>query len=260
MRPGTCKLCLNKADLQRSHYLGKALYRLSSTDGELPILASPDLVIQGQKQIADYVLCRGCEQRFNDMGEDYVMRMVNLKDQFKMMELIRANPIRRAAGDYTVYRAEDMDIDTDALAYFGLSVIWRGGAHVWRTFKNRATGGLQLGHHEERLRRYLSGTDPFPRGVAVKVSVACDYASQNVVVFPRPNPDQPDAAAFTFVARGIWFDVVVGDDLPEYMYWNCCVRSPEKLIFVGDFERFVMYDLQRYKRTATIVKKPRKSR
>jgi len=248
----TCKLCLNEADLQRSHYVGKALYRLSSADGELPILASRDLIIQDQKQIADYVLCRVCERRFSDLGENYVMKMVNLKDSFKMMELIRANPIRRAVGDYTVYRAADMGIDTNALAYFALSIIWRGGAHIWRTFGDRGTGGLQLGHHEERLRRYLSGSDPFPMGVAVKVSVASDYASQNVVLFPRANVDQPDATVFTFAARGIWFDVVVGDDLPKYLYENCCVSSPDKLIYLGDFERFVMYELRLYRQTATV--------
>jgi hypothetical protein len=251
MKRGTCKLCLNEADLQQSHYLGRALYRLSSDEGELPIVMSPDLVIQDQKQIKDYVLCWNCEQRFTQMGEDYVMRMVNRKGGFKLMELIRANPIRRTEGEYTVYRAADMGVDTDALAYFALSVIWRG-AHIWRTFEGRATGGLQLGHHEERLRRYLLGTDPYPQGVVVKISVACDYASQNVTKFPWPNPDQQDATAFTFMARGIWFDVIVGDSLPAYMYQNCCVSSPEKLIFVGDFDRFVAYEIAQSKQTARI--------
>ena len=46
-----CKLCLNESDLQQSHYLCKALYKLSCTGGELPILMSPNLVIQNQKQI-----------------------------------------------------------------------------------------------------------------------------------------------------------------------------------------------------------------
>jgi hypothetical protein len=253
MKRGKCKLCLSEAALQQSHYLGKALYRLSSDDGELPILISPDLVIQDQKQIKDYVLCRSCEQRFTKMGEDYLMRMVNRKDGFRIMDLIRANPMRRTEGEYTVYRAADMGIDTDTLAYFALSVIWRGGAHIWRTFEGRATGGLQLGHHEERLRRYLLGTDPYPQGVIVKISVACDNASQNCSMFPRINPDQPDATSFTFMTRGIWFDVIVGDNLPAYMYRNCCVSSPERLIFVGDFDRFVTYEVEQSKQTARIL-------
>ena len=62
-----CGITSNEADLQRSHCLCKALYRPSSADGELPILASPDLIIQDQKQIADYVFCCDCEQRFSAM-------------------------------------------------------------------------------------------------------------------------------------------------------------------------------------------------
>ena len=252
MKRGTCRLCLNEADLQQSHYLGRAFYRLSRDDGELPILISPNLVIQDQKQIQDYVLCRNCEQRFAKMGEDYSMRMVNRKDGFRMMELIRANPIRRTEGEYTVYCAAHMGIDTDTLGYFALSVIWRG-VHTWRTFGDKATGGFQLGHHEERLRRYLLGTDPYPQGVVVKISVACDSASQNFVMFPRTNPDQKDATVFTFVARGIWFDVAVGESLPAYTYQNCCVSSPEKLVFVGDFDRFVTWEIEECKQTARIV-------
>jgi hypothetical protein len=72
-------------------------------------------------------------------------------------------------------------------------------------------------------------------------------------MFPRINPEQADATAFTFMARGIWFDVVVGDDLPAYMYRSCCVSSPEKPIFVGDFERFVTYEIEQSKRTARIL-------
>jgi hypothetical protein len=128
---GTCRLCLNEGDLQQSHYLGRALYRLSSDDGELPILMSPDLVIQDQKQIR--------------------------------CDTLRASTPCIAR---TIWA-----IDTDTLAYCALSVIWRGGAHIWRTFEGRATGGLPLGHHEERLHRYLLGTDPYPQGV-VKISVS----------------------------------------------------------------------------------------
>jgi hypothetical protein len=213
---------------------------------------SPDLIIQGQTQIKDYLLCRGCEQRLSRMGENYLMKMVNRGNGFKVMELIRSNPIRRTEGEYALYRAADMGIDTGTLAYFALSIIWRG-VHIWPTFDGRATGGLPLGHHEERLRRHLLGTEPYPQGVAVKISVACDDASQSSVIFPRVNPDQQDAMAITFMARGIWFDVVVGDNLPAYMYQSCCVTSPEKPIFVGDFSRFVAYEIEDSSHTARIL-------
>ena len=258
MKRGKCKLCLDLADLQRSHYLGKAFYRLSSTDGDRPILISPKLIIQDQKQIKDYMLCRECEQRFSRMGEDYVTGMVNRPDGFKMLELVRANPTWRAVGENRVYSAAHVDVDTDQLAFFALSVIWRG-AHVWRTFGNRATGGLDLGAIGEKLRRYLVGFDPFPREATVKVSAACDIYSQESILFPRHNPDQTDATVFTFMTRGIWFDVGLGDDLPGYMYDSCCIRSPERLIFSGNFDRFVEYEFVSSRQTAELAKKLRRA-
>jgi hypothetical protein len=133
MQHGKCKLCLHEGDLQESHFHGKALYRLSRAENKPPILLSPHLITENQKQIKDYLLCRSCEQQFSRMGENYVMKMVDRDDGFKMMELIRATWNRRTDGEYTVYRGGDMGIDTDKLAYYALSIIWRG-THVWHTF------------------------------------------------------------------------------------------------------------------------------
>jgi len=60
--------------------------------------------------------------------------VVNRKHEFKMMELVRANPLRRIQGEYSVYSANHLSIDILSLAYFTLSVTWRGGAHNWPTF------------------------------------------------------------------------------------------------------------------------------
>lgn len=255
MKHGTCKLCLKAGDLQDSHFHGKALYRLSRADGQNPILLSPNLIIQDQKQIKDYLLCRSCEQQFSKLGETYAMGMVDRgKDGFKMMDLVRANHWnRRTGGEYTMYSGASMGIDTDKLAYYALSIVWRG-THIWYTFNGRATGGLKLGGHEEQIRRYLIGADPFPPNVVVKVAASCGSDSQEAVTFPRPNPEQTDATAFTFTTRGIWFDVVLGDSLPAYMYQHCCVNSPVKPIFVGDFDRFVIDEIEQLRKTAHVGK------
>jgi hypothetical protein len=251
MKSGICKLCLKEADLQQSHYHARALYRLFATCGEHTILASPHLIIQDQKQIKDYLLCSVCERRFNKMGENYAMQVLSRPGGFKILELVRASPMRRVEREYTVYSARDLRIEADKLAYFALSVLWRG-AHIWPTFEGRATGGLQLGGHKEQLRRYLLGADQYPPGVAVKISVACDEASQDFATFPQLNPEQSDATVFTFVTRGIWFDIAIGDCLPTYMYQSCCVSSPEKPVFVGDFDRFVKFEIERSMQTARI--------
>jgi hypothetical protein len=132
-----------------------------------------------------------------------------------------------------------------------LSIIWRG-AHVWTSEGGFSVGALNLGVHEERIRRYLLGIGPFPAGTVVKITVATDTITQLHTDFPRHSPEQKDATAFTFVTRGIVFDVVIGDPLPDYVYDNCCVQSPEKLIFVGDFDKFTRWDIQACRQRAVI--------
>lgn len=251
MRRGTCKLCLREADLCSSHYLCRSLYRLSRTDGDDPIMSSPLFIQPTQRQVQDYVFCRPCEKRFDDGGENYVMRLINRENDFRLFSMIRATLRRRSEGDFTVYSADDMNLDTSALAYFALSVVWRGSVHGWRLNGARLVQ-LDLGNHQEPIRRFLHGDGSMPNNLCVKVSVATDWASQQCSFFPSVNPDQKDATAFTFMTRGIWFDVVIGNPLPTYAYDSCCVRGADKLIFVGDFDRFVMWGFNYAKSTAVI--------
>lgn len=258
MKRGICRLCLSEAGLCDSHYLGKRLYSLIQTDGEQPVLLSASHIAQTNQQIRDDLLCAECEGRFNDRGERYVTSLVNQHGNFKLLDLIHAAPRMRIEGEFTVYRALDIGVDTDFLAYYALSVIWRGGVHIWWTFKSTATGGINLGVHEEPIRKYLLGIGLFPAGVLLKLSVATDFASQNSVKFPEVSPDQPDATVFTFRALGIWFDVAVGENPPLYMLGSCCVTSPERLIFVGDFDRYVVYDCLNARRSAQISERLRR--
>jgi hypothetical protein len=256
MPQGICKLCLNTADLQWSHYLPKALYRLQRPDGENPYYSSSQLIIQDQKQIADYLLCSVCEQRFSELGETHVLKLVHRNHEgFKLFEIIRGNPFGRwSEGYYTVYRADNLRLDTEPLAYFALSIIWRG-THTWKTFNGCATGALNLQHHEESIRQYLHGDAPFPKDVVVKVSVALDEESHHTLKYPFWNEDQTDAVAFTFITRGLWFDVVIGYPLPDYVYDNCCFSSRQKLIFVGDFNKYITWQVQSDRQTAKLSKK-----
>jgi hypothetical protein len=255
---GKCKLCLSDSDLQWSHYLPRALYRLSHASGELPVLASSLLVVQDQKQVADFVLCLDCERRFDRLGERYAMKMVSRNDGFEMLNLVRKSYRSQVAGDYSIYSASAARIDAAALAYFALSVLWRGGVHVWNVLYGFKTGGLPLGSQEEPIRRYLLGDSPFPRGVAVKLSVACDSMSQDACIFPHPNLDQ--SYVFTFMTRGILFDVMVADDMPDFAYECCCMHSPDQPIFVGDFQRFLEWDAREFMRAAHIGKSLRSRR
>lgn len=179
------------------------------------------------------------------------MRLVRRENEFRLLDTIRVTRRHRREGEFTVYPAVDMNLDTRALAYFALSVVWRGAVHQWPLNFSRLAL-LELADHQERIRGFLLGQETVPDNVCVKVSVATDWASQNCSLFPRPEPGQKDAAVFTFMTRGIWLDVALGNPLPAYAYDSCCVRGADKLIFVGDFDRFVMGEFACAMRTAAI--------
>ena len=175
MERGMCALCLDERPLCSSHYIGKALYALSRTDGDSPILMSPNLIVQTDQQIKSVRLCWDCEQLFSLRGEEYAMSMVDREGEFKLLNLLRSATRCRPEGEYTAYFGSGLSVDCDSLAYFALSVIWRGG-HIWRSLSGRTTGGLQLGRFQEPLRQYLLGKTPHPQGVVVKITVATDFA------------------------------------------------------------------------------------
>jgi hypothetical protein len=214
-------------------------------------MASPLFIRMTDRQVKDYVFCRSCESRFDEGGEDYVMRLINRENEFRLLKMIQVTGRSGRSGEFTVYRADDIGLDTRALAYFALSVLWRGSVHQW-PLEGTLLSLLDLGNHQERIRGFLLGQEPLPENLCVKISAATDSGSQNCVFFPSVNPDQKDAAALTFMTRGIWFDVVIGNPLPAYAYDFCCVRGSGKPIFVGDFDRFVTWEFNYAKNTAVI--------
>jgi hypothetical protein len=92
---GICKLCLHTKELQDSHLLGRAIYKLCRQEGD-PIVMTPDLVLSTSWQVRDYVFCRDCGQRFSREGEHYVSGMVCGNTRFELLDLLqRTTPIER---------------------------------------------------------------------------------------------------------------------------------------------------------------------
>lgn len=69
MPHGMCKLRQKNAKLQKSHLIGRAVYKLIREDeGEDPIVMTTSVVMQTSRQVRDYVLCAECEDRFSKGG------------------------------------------------------------------------------------------------------------------------------------------------------------------------------------------------
>jgi hypothetical protein len=71
----TCRLCHNEGvELQRSHLLSAAIYRILRDDGRAPnpnpVVITPEGRVQSSKQQRAHLLCRPCEAILAREGED----------------------------------------------------------------------------------------------------------------------------------------------------------------------------------------------
>ena len=158
VKRGSCKLCLEEADLCNSHYLGRRMYSLIRKLGDRIIMLSPSRIMPTDMQITDYLVCSTCEQKFSNRGEKYATSLVNRGGSFMPLDLMEKCGTMRTQGAESLYRARDLGLDAATLGYYALSVVWRG-THVWPAFRGTTVGGLQLGIHGEPIRAFLDGAE-----------------------------------------------------------------------------------------------------
>jgi len=248
MQRGTCKLCHQDAELQLSHLIGRAIYKLCRKDeGDDSIVMTTKVVMKTSRQIREYVLCTRCEDLFNKGGERYVTSLVwRLRQGFPLLDKLQiALPIQREP-DYRVFSGERVGIDTDKLAYFALSVVWRSGIHEWRTIGNQTTSVVLATEDEERIRKYLLGKTELPANVGVVITACTDLPSQVLVQPPTMLGNAGGYLIYRLLIRGIDFNVLVAT-APEIQFPElCCVRSTAKRIFLRDNSQLTLNSVRHF--------------
>jgi len=237
MPHGTCKLCLQPKLLHRSHFLPAFLYRLSRQQGAgnpNPVVMTSILAVPTSKQLQHYLLCHKCERRFSEHGESWIARQVYNGRDFPLLDRLNVAIPFDATPHLQIFSGADVGIDTAKLAYFALSMVWRASAHRWQMPDGMATS-IELGAHQEPIRRFLLGESEFPTHVVVVVTACTDWVSQSTVFPPSAVPENP-LTVFSSLVRGIGFRVLVGNNLPPEIRETCCFASPKKLIFVANNE------------------------
>ena len=186
MPVGVCKLCLQLRELENSHLMQKALYRrFLKQSGGSPIVMTPALATSTSKQVRDFVFCRECERRFNVGGEQYVMSQISdARKSFPLRDALRGQTPTRA-GPCLQFSGHTAGIDTNKLAYYAVSMVWRGAVHVWQSMAGQTTG-LTVKSHMEEMRLYLVGETPLPASIYVFVLVCLDLVSQVQALSPFP--------------------------------------------------------------------------
>jgi hypothetical protein len=175
-----------------SHLLPKAIYRwlqrsMAGQKNANPVHVTATQATTKSFQVAEYLLCPECEDRFRLQGEDWVLANgFRGGSSFPIHgALTNAQPLA------TIIQARIIDtrsisvIDLDKLIYFAVSVFWRAGAREWNAVDHHTQ--LSLGPYQEMLRQYLLGQGPFPEQAALIVNVADNPSPHLGAVFPYSN-------------------------------------------------------------------------
>ncbi len=257
MPVGKCKLCLQEKELRDSHLIGRAVYRLFREDeGEDPIVMTPDVVLQTSQQVSDYVFCDKCEDRFNKGGEKYVTGLVWRRSRFPLLDRIKLALHMKRERTHIVVSGERIGIDTDKVAYYALSVVWRAAVHTWKTIGQQTTS-VVLGSEEENIRKYLMGQASFPDKLGVMVTVCTDRGSQMHYLSPTMLAEPNTFQQYVFLVRGVHFGVMIAMTPKAHFLEVCCVRSSGKKIFVTDMEDFTRNMVKPFHQTAKIARNVR---
>lgn len=238
MPQGICKLCLQTKDLQNSHLIPAAMYkyiRNASKRNPNPVAVGRDVTATTSKQVTDYVLCAGCEDRINNNGEREILKWVWNGKRFPLGDRLAVAHPYYTFTDFIAFSGTAVGVDTEKLAYFALSVIWRAAVHQWDLWFGGKTTVLNLGGLEEPIRQFLHGDSDLPADIAIIVTACTDSAS--IGSFYTPSRVQNIiGTAFGLHTLGIHFMANVGSDIPAGLRQACCVRSGRHLIFQRNCE------------------------
>ncbi len=227
---GLCPLCSQHKQLEKSHYIGRALHLLSQ-DEDGAVFMTPQRIELSPRQIWAHLLCGECEDILA-ANESYAHQWINRKNRFPLLDRMNVAAPTRWTPNGTEFSGADLGVSTERLAHFALGIFWRASTHKWRTLRQQATS-IDLGVIAEPIRLYLKGEGPFPTGAALLMTVCTDHGSQGLLFAPNPTKGGI-YPAFSMLVRGIKFTLVVSDNLPEELREACCVSSARKVIFMRD--------------------------
>jgi hypothetical protein len=241
MPEGTCRLCLQPRELQKSHFIPSAFYKYILTPSERnpnPVLVGRNVTATTSRQVRDYLLCAECEDLFNKNGEKAIAKWVWNGKEFPLGNRLAVAHQHFTFRNALVFSARAVGIDVEKIAYFALSVIWRAAVHEWNLMFGDKSTVLKLGKNEEPIRRYLHGDADFPNQVAITATVCTDRTS--MTFYPPCLAKNLPATAFGFLALGIHFLVYVGDNIPPAVRQACFMKSEHQLLFQRDCSKKIL--------------------
>jgi hypothetical protein len=228
-------------NLLKSHFLPAALWEGARTPGVKnpnPVTVTKRTSQTSSTQMKTYLLCGQCERRFNENGERVALRWIAPKaikrGSFPIGDRLNLALPRHSTPVLAWYWASAVGISTEKLAYFALSILWRGAVHSWPLPDGSGlTSRMDLGEYQEPIREYLLGSAPFPDDVVVVLTVCTDWVSRNIVTTPTHVSSSP-YNKYYLQTQGLHFSILMGSNLTPEIRQLCCVSSNNKWIFAAN--------------------------
>ena len=202
--PSVCRLCREEAVLRNSHVLSEFLYQPTyyhydpEDPGKKKMLDMPSdpkrRLRWPQKGIRERLLCAGCEQRLNRMGEHYASGVLKRMDALTIPAGHRSAIIS--------------DVEYASFKLFTMMQLWRAGVAEGERWEK-----VRLGPQEDKLRTMLLNEDPgTPNQYACAITkVPASLGPLSRAVVPPTSVRYGGHRVYEFTARGYTWMYVASD-------------------------------------------------
>jgi hypothetical protein len=253
MPTGKCPLCDEEKLLRDSHFMPAALRDFCSFPGGHPIVVTPDIIIESDRMLHDYVFCADCEDIFNKGGETWVLTVLaRLDAPFPLYDMLVKQAPAQEDGDSKLYAAaRNPEIRTDKLIHFAMGIFFKGAVHSWSG--TRTEPWINLGPYAEPLRTFLLGKAPFPARMCLTLGVL--PWPTRAIEFCYPYRDSTEGKFnYRFNACGVQFVLEVGRTVTPEARTACFGSSPFHPILLADFASNIQLPFREAFQTTRIAK------
>ncbi|BEU25786.1 hypothetical protein [Paraburkholderia caribensis] len=157
------------------------------------MMSTEGTVFKTDRQITQYLLCHGCEQKFSKNGEDYfadvAMPSAEQTTPPLLFRILRVTLIpswnRMGAPRFSFGSGLYPEVNSHAVYYYAISLFWRAGLDGWHGYtKLEHKAGLM-----ELMQKFLLGGDYVP-GHVVRI-LPSFWRQKHGFVLPYRRKDMP---------------------------------------------------------------------
>ena len=224
-----CQITKQAGDFRKSHFIPASLYHSAKKGLQYGTRTGTGRL---EKEIKDLLLCTTCESVLDQGGESYVLPLIAAKvtKEFPLHRRLSLALPRESYPDVCRFSGDDLGIDMEKFAHFALGIVWRAAVHDWAMPDGAILPRHAIGDFEPPIRSYLLG-GPFPPDTSVIVIVCNDDQSRRIWNTPTVLIEA-NCLNFRFLARGVFFRVMMGYQMPRAFLGMSC-NSPSKSLFYG---------------------------